>query len=89
MPREKAAIVMLRRKYGYSTNQLADAFTRSASQIHRILKVNQALGALHLKDLRRLPCRIKKLAAVRQRRQLRFYMGKWLGFILGVEDRPP
>ena len=89
MPREKAAIIMLRRKYGYSTNQLAQAFTRSVSQVHHVLKVNQALGLLHLKDLRRLPGRIKKLAAARQRWQLRFYMGKWLGFILGVEAEPP
>ena len=89
MPREKAAIVILRRKYGYSTNQLADAFTRSVSQVHRVLKVNQALGALHLKDLRRLPGRVKKLAAARQRWQLRFWMPKWLQFILGAEVEPP
>jgi hypothetical protein len=89
MPREKAALIIMRRKFGYSINTLAEAFNRSVSLIHKTLRFNHALGALNLKDLRRLPSKIKKIATRRMRRQLAFYMPQWTMFILGEADKPP
>ena len=89
LQRERAAILYLRRKFSYSINTLAQAFSRSSSLIHRILKFNKALGALTHKDLRWLPARVKKLATARMQRQLRFFMKLWMPFILGESDRPP
>ena len=87
--RERAAILYLRRKFSYSINTLAQAFSRSSSLIHRILKFNRALGTLAHKDNRWYRDFSKKIGAARQRRQLAFYMNLWMPFILGTEDRPP
>lgn len=88
-PREKAAILHLRKQYGYSINTLAKAFGRSTNIIHHILRFNHTIGQINLKDLRRLPGRIKKLATARMTRQLTFYMPQWTMWILGEEDKPP
>jgi transposase-like protein len=88
-PREKASIVMLRKNHGYTINALAKAFGRSPSLIHAVLKFNSQIGNLPLKDLRRIPSKIKKIGAARMTRQLDFFMGLWEQFILGEESEPP
>jgi len=89
-PREASAIVYMRRRFSYSINTLAQAFHRSPSLIHRILKFNHQLGNLNLKDLRRqIPDAVKKIGAARQRRQLNFFMELWMPFLLGETDKPP
>ena len=89
LQRERAAMLYLRRKFSYSINTLAQAFNRSASLIHRILKFNQTLGTLARHDLRWLPSRVKKIGNARMQRQLIFFMQKWQAFILGESDKPP
>lgn len=84
LKREAAAYIMLRRK-GVSINQIAQVVGRSTSLVHRILKkVN-----LNRYDMRKLPSRIKLLAAQR----IRLSMGKlragWIAFILGEVEKPP
>lgn len=88
-PREKAAIIILRKRHGYTINALSQMFGRSASLIHAVLKFNRQIGNLHFTDLRRVPTQIKKNTAARIMRQLNFYMQKWESFILGDEDKPP
>lgn len=84
MPREKACYIKLRR-LGYSTNVIAGAFGRSFSVIYRVLKRH----GLTWKDLRKLPRRVKTLAALRQRRNLIKYFRAWELWSLGEGDRPP
>lgn len=88
-PREKAAIIILRKNYGYTTNALAKAFSRSTSLIHAVLKFNNQIGNLNLKDLRRIPTAIKKIGNARMTRQLNFFMEAWQNFILGLTEKPP
>ncbi|MBT0160693.1 hypothetical protein G4O51_12005 [Candidatus Bathyarchaeota archaeon A05DMB-2] len=89
LQRERATILYLRRHFGYSTNVLAEAFGRSRSLIHRILKFNKLLGTLPWRDYRQLPDRVKKIGNARQQRQLAFFMEKWQAFILGEGEKPP
>ena len=89
LQRERASILFLRRRFKYSINQLATAFGRSASLIHKIVKFNTRLGVLRWMDNRYVKTYVKKIAAARQTRQLAFFMGLWQAFILGEEDRPP
>ena len=82
--REPAAYVMLRR-LGYSVNQIAQAFGRSYSVVWRRLKFN----GLNRRDLRKLPARIRLLAAQRQRNSMIRWFHLWELWALGEGDRPP
>lgn len=86
--REKAAVVYLRRHFGYSINVLAKAFQRSTSMIHKVLKRNSQLG-LYLRDQRHIKDRVKKIGSQRMLRQLRFHMANWISFAIAKEGRPP
>lgn len=82
--REKACYIKLRR-LGYSINIIAETFGRSYSVIHRVLKRHR----LNMKDLRKLPRRIRQLAAFRQRVQLRKFWRAWELWCLGEGEKPP
>jgi len=83
LPREAAAIIILRRKQ-QSINQIANFLGRSYSFVYRILKKN-----LLISDLRKLPNRIKLLAAARQHQIMLKLWQKWQNFILGEGEKPP
>jgi transposase len=90
MQREKAAILYLRRRFGYSINVIAKAFGRSTSLVQRILKFNEALGTLPwMSNKRKIPPRVRRLALARMERQMSNYMKLWMAFLLGTEDKPP
>ena len=72
------------RKLGYSINTIASTFGRSTSTIHRVLKRN-----LRNIDLRKLPARVRLLAAQRQRFNIRKYLKAWENFALGEGEKPP
>jgi hypothetical protein len=80
---------MLRKNHGYTINALSKAFGRSSSLIHAVLKFNGAIGNLPIKDLRRLPDRVKKIGASRMTRQLNFFLEAWQDFICGLMEKPP
>jgi IS30 family transposase len=83
--REKAAYIKLRRK-GYTINHIAHAFNRSCSLIWRVLKRNGATR----NDWRKIPRRIRELAAQRQRFFLKSNILKvWILWAKGEAERPP
>ena len=82
--REPAAYVMLRR-LGYSVNIIAEAFGRSRSVVWRRLKFN----GLNCRDLRKLPARVRLLAAQRQRVLMERFIHLWELWALGEGERPP
>lgn len=88
LPREKTSILKLR-KIGYSTNQLSTLTGRSVSLIHKILKFNESIGILHRLNLRTMPNQTRLKTASRIRRELNYWITRWLPFILGIEDKPP
>jgi len=88
MQREKAAILYLRRRFGYSINVIAKALGRSRSLVHRILKFNAALG-MRIQDLRKIPRRIRELARARQWSDINRYLHLWEMFLLGELEKPP
>jgi hypothetical protein len=87
-PRENVAIIKLRR-LGYSINQLADAFGRSTSFIHKRLRTAISRGIIHMVQMRKLPSSIRLLTSSRRRRMLQTYLPLWEAFILGEGDKPP
>ncbi len=90
MQREKAAILYLRRRFGYSINIIAKFFNRSTSLIHRLLKFNEAIGALrHISNKRKIPPYTRRLARSRMERQMNSYYGLWTAFLLGLVEKPP
>jgi hypothetical protein len=88
LPREKAAIILLR-KHGYTMNQLSEAFGRSTSFIHRVLRNAIMLHSIHSSDLRKLPHKHKLFNSVRRWMNLYLQMPNWETWILGEEERPP
>jgi hypothetical protein len=83
MPRESAAMVLMRRQ-GQSINNMAAFFGRSTSYIRRILKFNRCL-----KDLRKIPSQIRRKRALYQRLFMENLRLKWESWILGEGERPP
>jgi hypothetical protein len=84
IPRESATYIILRRK-GLSINLLSRTFGRSKSYIHRILKFN----GLTKKDLRKIPARVRRLAAQRNRFLMENLRQKWEMWIFGEGEEPP
>ena len=90
-PREKTAYIRLRR-FEYTINAIADAFGRSTSLVHRVLKKSkEAYGTAFLKfnDLRKIPRRVRELHARFSPRALRRYIQRWETWILSEEGKPP
>jgi hypothetical protein len=88
LPREAAAIIILRRRFGYSINTLAAWLGRSTSFVQRILEFNR-LTAHASHDLRKLPARIRRLSASRLREELMLWGRAWEAWILGEGEKPP
>lgn len=89
LPREKTAIIKMREKGKYSINQLSEAFGRSRSYVHKVIKSAQTFRILPLIDNRKSPrkailytCRKKANACLN-------WLQLWMPFILGEEDKPP
>lgn len=90
MQREKAAILYLRRRFGYSINVIAKAFGRSTSLVQRILKFNEALGTLrYINNKRKIKPYTRRLALARMERQMNHYLKLWEAFLLSIEEKPP
>jgi hypothetical protein len=89
LPREKAAIIILRRKWGYTVTALAAWSGRSTSYIHRILNKNATLGILHYGNLRKIPNRIRQMAKRRMENNLRIYGEAWMMWLEGIGEKPP
>lgn len=76
------------RRKGQSINNIAAAFGRSTSFVHRILKANRGL-ILTKKDLRKLPRICRMRYASRMRFLYMKLLKKWEAFILGESEKPP
>jgi AraC-like DNA-binding protein len=89
LPREKAAIIKLTAKFGYSINQLAQAFGRSTSYIQKIVRNEINLGFTSFLDKRKLPNTTRLRCSAIRKMMLQKYLPVWMAFILGEEDKPP
>ena len=89
LAREKASMIILRRKFNYSINELSAFFGRSRSLIHRTLKLNCKLSVEALKNLRKLPNQTRLKSALAHRVSMGYWVSLWEGFILGTEGKPP
>jgi hypothetical protein len=88
IPREKAAIVMLR-KLGYSMNMIAKALGRSRSLIHRTLRFNISIKNLNPMNMRKLPNQIRlRCSSIRWNTLMRLWP-VWEAWILGEGEKPP
>lgn len=88
LPRESAAIVLLRQK-GQPVQNISAFLGRSTSFVQRVLEFNNALRRFRFADLRKLPRRVKDLGAKFRRREMEKLGPVWLSFILGETDKPP
>jgi len=88
LAREKAAFVKLRRA-GLSINQIAEAFGRSRSAVHRAIKFAEGLGTLRRFSLRKLPAGLRRRSASFRWQTLMKLMPKWIAWICEEEERPP
>lgn len=91
MKREKAAIIMLR-NMGYTYNQLASALFRSTSYIYKVIQTAKKRGSLNnaaLTDHRGGAIGARIRAADARMGYIIASIGSWLGFMTGVEDKPP
>ena len=88
LPREKCAIMKLS-KLGYSINQLADAFGRSTSFIHKTVRTAITRGINRFIDKRKLPSQTRLMCSAVRRKMLTKYLPQWMAFICGEEDKPP
>lgn len=87
-PRENIAFIKLRR-LGYSINQLANAFGRSTSYIHKRIRIAITRGNIHMVEMRKLPSQIRlRCSSIRRSTLFKFLPG-WEAFILGETDEPP
>lgn len=86
--REKSAYFSLRR-LGYSINQIAAAFGRSTSVVHRALKKLLLQGVLRRVDIRKLPYKPRMLASSFRWARLLKLLSDWKLFAEGVGEKPP
>lgn len=89
LPREKTAIIKLRKLGAYSINQLSKASGRSTSWIAKVLNDARRLGSLVFRDNRKLP---RKALLWNCRKSLKTCFDAfqlWQPFILGEEEEPP
>jgi hypothetical protein len=89
LPREKTAIIKMRRLGHYSINQLSEVFGRSRSFIHKTLR--------HAEQLKIIPKIKRNMVSDCQRKynlktmlkKLQNWYQMWEAFILGETDKPP
>jgi hypothetical protein len=88
LQREKAAYIKLRR-VGLSINQIAKAFGRSTSVIHRALKRVLSYKTLRRFDMRKLPRRARMLSASFRWSKMLKLLPAWEIWISGEGEKPP
>ena len=88
LSRERAAYVKLRR-VGLSINQIAAAFGRSTSAVHKAIKYNENLSCLRRFDLRKLPPTLRARSASFRWQTLIKLMSQWEAWICGEGEKPP
>jgi hypothetical protein len=88
LSRERAAMIKIRRQ-GVSMNQIAVAFGRSVSEVHRVIKNAESLGILRRFSNRKLPQFIRKRTASFRRQTLMKLLDLWVDWICGRREKPP
>jgi len=88
LQREAAAYVKLR-CVGLSINQIAKAFGRSTSVVHRILKKNLRYGVIRRFDMRKLPYRARIWMSRRRWEKMLRLLTAWEAWICGEGEKPP
>ena len=91
--REKAAYAILRR-VGCSINQIARAFGRSTSVVHRVLTRLEKYGHNRdvwgrRRDMRKLPYQARMRMSVRRWVKMLKLLSAWETWICGEEEEPP
>jgi len=86
--RERAAIIKIRRQ-GVSMNAIAEAFGRSLSEIHRVIKNAESFGVLRRFSNRKLPNLLRRRSSSFKRRTLLNLMDSWIAWICGESEKPP
>lgn len=87
-PRENVSFIKLR-KLGYSVNQIATAFGRSLSYVHKRLRTAILRGNIRSLNLRILPNATRLRTSSIRRKMLDRYLPQWEAYILGEGDKPP
>jgi hypothetical protein len=87
-PRIKATIIKLS-CLGYSINQLARAFGRSTSFVHKCVRTSIIRGLAHFIDKRKLPATTRLRTSSLRRKMLSKFIIGWLQFARGEVDKPP
>jgi len=88
LKRERAAIIKIRRQ-GVSMNSIAQAFGRSVSEVHRVIKNAESFGTLRRFSNRKLPGLLRRRSASFRRQTLMKLLPRWVAWILGEEEKPP
>jgi len=88
LARERAGFVKLRR-VGLSINQIADAFGRSRSAVHRAIKFAEGLGTLRRFSLRKLPADLRRRSASFRWQTLMKLLPLWEAWITEQSEKPP
>ena len=91
--REKAAYLVLR-KVGLSINQISEAFGRSYSVVHRVLKKAERFGHnldvwCRSRDIRKLPYKARMFMCSFRRAQMLKLLSAWESWICGEGEEPP
>ena len=89
LPREKTAIIKMRRLGHYSINMLATVFSRSRSYIHKILSNAEKYKVIPKIKRNMVSDTIRKYNSRRMINRLFAWYRAWEAFILGEVDRPP
>lgn len=88
LPREKAAIIMLRR-HGYPMNMISRFLGRSTSFIYRTLRTAIMRLSIRNIDMRKLPSATRISLSGKRWRNFKKYMVGWENFIFGEGEKPP
>jgi len=89
LPREKAAIIKMRRLGHYSINMLAEVFGRSRSFIHKTISHAESLKLIPKLKRNMLSDAMRKINSHRMLKALFGWYSAWESFILGDQDKPP
>ena len=87
-PRIKATLIKLT-QHGYSINQLANAFGRSTSFVHKCVRTSILRGIAHFIDKRKLPSQTRLYTSSVRRKNLSKFIAGWIAFAKGEVDKPP
>ena len=86
--REKCTIIKLT-NFGYSINQLAAAFTRSSSFIHKTVRTAIQRRIARFVDKRKLPSQARLRLSSLRRSNLTKWLKLWMPFVKGEVEKPP